>query len=161
MIRSYFKQTGSKKEPKTEQRWEFSVRFIDEDGQTRQKHIKDFKTKKECKEARDAFLLSMSKNTKREGYNFEFLFNEYKKTWEDHSPSTIRVNNYWFDRFILPYFKNYLVTQIKMQDNINDGADHRGKEEIVFGVQHLCLSFPYTNNILYSLKNVNRKPNIL
>ena len=118
MIRKYERNVGTRKEPRTETRWEFSVRYINEDGQRKQKHLKDFKTRKECKDAMDTFLASMAKNTKREGLNFEFLLNQYKETWVTHSPSSVRANTYWFNNFILPYFKNFLVTQIKMEDVI-------------------------------------------
>ncbi len=39
MIRSYTKNTGTKKEPKIETFWEFQVRYIDDDGSVRQRHM--------------------------------------------------------------------------------------------------------------------------
>lgn len=119
MVRCYEKKVGTKNNFVVEKRWEFSVRYIDEDGKQKQKHLRDFPTEKDCIKSRDEFLFSVRNNTKREGLNFEYLFNEYRKNWVNHSPSTVRVNTYWFEGHILPYFRNYLVSQIKISDVID------------------------------------------
>ena len=117
MVKSYTKNTGTKKEPKIETFWEFQVRYIDDDGSVRQKHMRKFTSERECRREMNRFLASKGGNTKREGVNFEYLFEEYKRnTWFNHSPSTIQTNTFWFKLHILPYFRNFLVTQIKLQD---------------------------------------------
>ncbi|HAN42519.1 MAG TPA: hypothetical protein DCP98_03745 [Sphaerochaeta sp.] len=115
MVREYKKNTGTRKEPKIETFWEYQVRYIDEDGAVRQKKARNFKSERECRRNMNSFLASKGGNTKREGVNFQFLFEEYKRnTWVNNSPSTIKTDNYIFNYHILPYFKNYLVPQIKI-----------------------------------------------
>ena len=117
MVRPYTKNVGTRKEPVFETFWEFQVRYIDDDGAVKQKHSRNFKSERECRREMNRFLASKGGNTKREGVNFQYLFEEYKRnTWANHSPSTIKTDNYIFNYHILPYFKNFLVTQIKLQD---------------------------------------------
>ena len=117
MVRSYTKNIGTRKEPVIETFWEYQVRYVDENGNTRQKKEKNFKSERECRREMNRFLASKGGNTKREGVNFQYLFEEYKRnTWANHSPSTIQTNSFIFKLHILPYFKNFLVTQIKLQD---------------------------------------------
>ena len=105
MIRNYKKKVGINKdtnEPIFKEFWEFRVRFIDDDGTEKQKHLKNFKTKRECENTMKSFLGSKWKNTKREGLNFEHLFNEYKRVvWTSLRPSTRNTNSYWFNNHIL------------------------------------------------------------
>ena len=119
MIRSYQKRIGfnANGEPILDTFWEFKVRFIDENGIEKQKHLKCFKTRKACEKAMFNFLASQGNNTKREGLNFEYLFNQYKEAiWPRLRPNTIQTNTYLFNCHILPFFRNYLVSNIGVED---------------------------------------------
>ena len=103
----------------------------------------------------------MKNNTKREGLNFEYLFNEYRKNWVNHRPSTVRVNTYWFNGHILPYFKNYLVTQVKIKDvmdfqnvlrrSLSDNSVKDISSQLK-SFMNYCLVNGYINSIPFSTK---------
>lgn len=120
MLKKYSKQIGKNEktnEPIMGTFWEFCIRYIDDDGVEKQKRQRNFISEEACKTAMYMFLGSKKKNTKRTGLNFEFMFNDYKeKVWGSYRPSTLKTNTYWFERHILPYFKNYLVSQITVDD---------------------------------------------
>lgn len=120
MVKSYEKRIGKKEktgEPIMGTFWEFRVRFIDDDGKEKQKHLGNFKSESSCKKAMFSFLASKGGNTKREGLNFEYQFSLYKEhAWRGLRPNTIETNTYWFEGHILPYFRNYLVCNITVED---------------------------------------------
>ena len=131
MVKQYSKQIGKNEmtnEPIMGTFWEFCVRYIDDDGVVKQKRQREFISEDACKTAMYLFLGSKAKNTRRTGLNFEYMFNDYKeKVWGSYRPSTLKTNTYWFERHILPYFKNYLVSQITVEDVLSFQNELRKK----------------------------------
>lgn len=98
--------------------WYFRVYVTDKDGNRRQKERSGFKTKAECKQAENYFLLTF--NDTRDDILFSELYNIFIKEKEQSLKfQSFRALKNRFENHILPYFKDYKINNIRVADYID------------------------------------------
>lgn len=104
--------------------WYFRVYVQDNTGKKVQRQRNGFKTKTEAKNAEYAFLVqsntNMSKSLEKEKITFQQLYDTYiQDKSQKLKYQSLRTIKNKFENHILPYFKDYEITNITNKDYLN------------------------------------------
>lgn len=93
----------------------YSIRYEDEDGSTKQKYQQDkkWRTKKEAKEAMDAFLAGLNKHIPNQALTLDQLYKRYTEFKKDKiKPRSLGTYDKFYYGFIHEYFGGHKINKI-------------------------------------------------
>lgn len=98
--------------------WYFRIYVRNSDGTRSQKTRSGYRTKSACIQAQSNFLLEYNENDKND-ITFKELYKNYIK-WKEQNLKyqSYRTIKNKFDKHILPFFENYKINNIKVNDYI-------------------------------------------